>query len=180
MFYCYIIFVETPVRPTATVLSGNPVAVVDGRSLVLTCTAGSSNPAASITWEHNGFTITNNALLIQSEGANKGIMTSQSLTINPTRQMDGDTYSCKAQNVAGTSPKNSTTLNVTCRFKVSYLNVYVIVVGVILSSSFSRFTLLFCNIITYSSYVYKTGNPSKTMIRAYLFHFFSYDNKEFK
>ena len=104
----FIILIEIVVRPTTSVLSGNPVVVVDGRPLIFTCTAGSSNPAASITWTHDGATFNNAAPVSETRGANNGIVMTQNLTINLTRQMDGDAYSCSASNVAGTSSKSDT------------------------------------------------------------------------
>jgi len=117
--FCYGF--KTPVKPTTAVLSGNPETVVAGRPLVLTCITGSSNPAASITWEHNHNVITNAAPVSETKGDNNGMVTTQTLTIQLTRSMDGDTYSCSGNNVAGTSSSSSTKLSLTCRFKVCYL-----------------------------------------------------------
>ncbi|CAH1247471.1 NPHS1 [Branchiostoma lanceolatum] len=84
---------------TATTLTGYTAgtALDDGNSLTLTCTSGSSSPAAAITWSRDGAAVTgsNNQ---QQDGTNGGEITSQDLVISLQPQHNGAQYSCRATN----------------------------------------------------------------------------------
>ncbi|CAH1247467.1 RET [Branchiostoma lanceolatum] len=87
------------VEDTATTLTGYTAgtALDDGNSLTLTCTSGSSSPAAAITWSRDGAAVTgsNNQ---QQDGTNGGEITSQDLVISLQPQHNGAQYSCRATN----------------------------------------------------------------------------------
>ncbi|XP_035659281.1 nephrin-like [Branchiostoma floridae] len=73
-------------------------AVDSGTTLTLTCTSGSSNPAATITWSRDGgsaFTGTNNR---EQAGNYGGMVTSQDLAISLQPQHNGAQYTCRATN----------------------------------------------------------------------------------
>ena len=110
------------VPPLGVNLEGGINAVV-GTDIVLTCTSSSSNPAASLKWYRNSDILPNNqssnhtfGLVQTSPGTDNGQVTSQTLTVTPTREMDGDTYVCTAH-VLGIDEiveSNSRTLNLKC------------------------------------------------------------------
>jgi len=85
----------------------------------LTCTADSANPAAVLTWKHNNVVITNTRPYNNVAGSNYGTVTSQTLVITPTRGMNGDRFSCSANNPAtsGTVNSNAITIDVKCELQ---------------------------------------------------------------
>ena len=112
------IFFYSLVPCSSVTLNGSTTVVANGSTALLTCTADSSNPAATLTWKHNSSVIPNTRPYNNVAGSNYGTITSQSLVITPTRDMHGDTFSCSANNSAttGTVDSNVITLDVRCMF----------------------------------------------------------------
>ena len=115
----------TLVPPLSVALNGPTTEVANGSTTQLTCTASSSNPAVTLTWKHNRAVFANTWSYSYVAGSNYGTVTSQTLVITPTRNMNGDTFSCSANNSATTATVDSNviTLDVRCKLvKMKILN----------------------------------------------------------
>jgi len=112
----YYIHYLCPVPPSRVSLSGNVSVVADRDSTVFTCTSDSANPAATLTWRRNGIIVSATTGAIITKGDFNGDVTTQALTIRPTRSDDGVQYSCSPSNGIGNQIHSDTlTLNLVCK-----------------------------------------------------------------
>ncbi|XP_052805208.1 hemicentin-2-like [Mya arenaria] len=94
--------------PDTITLTGEFTTVADGSSKTFTCVSGTSNPDAVITWQRNNVIVTaGTGTPTYTNGSYYGRLTTQRLTIKPTRDDDGDVYSCSARNSASRTTANS-------------------------------------------------------------------------
>ncbi|XP_052803376.1 synaptogenesis protein syg-2-like isoform X1 [Mya arenaria] len=94
--------------PSTATLTGYFTAVADGSSKTFTCESGTSNPFAAITWLHYNVIVTaGTGTPTNIFGSYYGHVTTQTLTITPTRDDDADVYSCSARNAVSSTPANS-------------------------------------------------------------------------
>lgn len=111
---------DVSVPPSGVSISVWPSVLKTGRTAVLTCESGSSNPASTVTWWKNGFMISGefNGTI---EAPNGGKSTRNKLKLNITSQNDGSMYTCQATNkLLKLSVHDGVTLSVKCEF-CSYL-----------------------------------------------------------
>ncbi|XP_053391409.1 nephrin-like, partial [Mercenaria mercenaria] len=103
-------------KPLTTTISGNRNIIANGQNtLPLLCTSGSSNPISDITWRINSVITPSNGSLSDQSAEYGGQKRRQRLTLTPTRDNDGDSISCEAQNSIGTSEINTVKLDLRCR-----------------------------------------------------------------
>ncbi|WAR04164.1 HMCN2-like protein [Mya arenaria] len=99
---------SSPLPPSTATLTGYFTAVADGSSKTFTCESGTSNPFAAITWLHNNVIVTaGTGTPTNIIGKYYGLVTTQTLTITPTRDDDADVYSCSARNAVSSTPANN-------------------------------------------------------------------------
>ena len=106
------------VAPTTVSLTGNQQIIANGQNkLTLSCTTDSANPTATVTWWNGASQITTGVSQTSSPGSYGGRNTVGKLEIRPTRDMDGDSISCRTSNSQGPSDplEDRVALNLTCK-----------------------------------------------------------------
>ena len=117
MFYSSTCII--PVRPLGVDITGNVVTEANGfNELRLTCKTETANPVALIAWKNGGVTIGNTATVSHTSGEYGGRIAQQTLTLVPTRDMDGNRIVCEAWNTASVESRVTKIiqLNLTCKF----------------------------------------------------------------
>ena len=147
---CYVILPLVP--PTTVTLSGQTTAIADVQSVVLNCTAGSSNPASIIYWQQNGTDFTNNALSSETGGEYNGRVTTYILTFVPTRKMDSMKYTCSANNAWGSRIySKERQLDLTCKSIIVCVCSIIFNIYILIYKNYLRIGYIFstnCNNIT--------------------------------
>ena len=100
-------------KPSITV-QPRGVTIREGEDITLSCNA-SGNPAPTISWTRNGSPLdTSNNSRISFSVNNK------QLTITNGSRTDRGEYRCVAKNRVGNATSNASTVNVQCKYSVSF------------------------------------------------------------
>ncbi|XP_068214395.1 synaptogenesis protein syg-2-like [Palaemon carinicauda] len=83
--------------PETVTITKTPNRLSAGTQATLTCTAGSSNPPAVITWRRGDFSL-NGHIKDMTPTSNGGSRVTSDLVVNLTAEDDGATYTCQAAN----------------------------------------------------------------------------------
>uniref|UniRef100_A0ABM0MPI2 Nephrin-like n=1 Tax=Saccoglossus kowalevskii TaxID=10224 RepID=A0ABM0MPI2_SACKO len=113
-------------KPDSATLSGYTGAVTSGSNILLTCTATTSNPSATILWYRNNNKIDDNddniniGTLTETNGDYNGKISEQQITITTRAEDNQAEYKCKARNLQVTVDVNSNSVPITVYFSPVY------------------------------------------------------------
>ena len=107
-------------------IEGAPIVdVILGHDSELVCRTIRSRPAASMSWTRDGAAVTAVAATMVTPGEGKLIDAASRLTIKPTMEDQGATYSCQAEHSAALRKLNAQVqLNVLCKFSYVCMAAY--------------------------------------------------------
>ena len=105
-------------KPNEIKLSVDPESPKAGKTAVLTCESGSSNPTATIVWRRGDNVLEGMGKVIEVKaGDYGGNVTVNQLEVNVTSDHHGAVYICEAENsVLKRSVHNAITLGVNCEY----------------------------------------------------------------
>lgn len=88
-----------------------------GTIATLTCDGSSSNPPAEMSWWREGISVTDGIANSSKPGLHGGVVSSITLKLNVTPEIDGDVYTCQASNTAlQRSTHDAITMHVLCEY----------------------------------------------------------------
>ena len=97
-------------------ITAHPQSVMktEGKNVTLSCDAA-GNPAPTISWTKEGSPVSNNSRISLSQD-------NKQLTIRYVNRTDSGEYRCVTDNSLGNDTSNAATLDVKCKYNVSFFN----------------------------------------------------------
>lgn len=115
------------VPPDHVRIKKEPEELRAGTIATLTCDGSSSNPPAEMSWWREGISVTEGIANSSKSGLHGGIVSSITLRLNVTSEIDGDVYTCQASNTAlMRSAHEAITMNVLCKLIPVYLHTVIL------------------------------------------------------